>query len=115
MESPSALAAGRSYSSRMRAPEEEAAYRHDSIILTDDTLRGALLSAFVVSRRDTFPIQVGAFRNESNALKISKGMKNLSNMKVRIVEEKGLYKVRITRIPEVIQWETWDEPIARTL
>ncbi len=110
--SPSAFAAARSYSSRMMAPEEEAAYRHDSIILRDDTLRGALLSAFVISRRDTFPIQVGAFRNESNALKISKGMRNLSNMKVRIVAEKGLYKVRITHIPEVIQWETRDEPIA---
>jgi hypothetical protein len=106
-------AGGRSYSSAVHGPEEEAAYRLDSILLRDDTLRGALLTAYVVAPRDTFPIQVGAFRSESNALRISTGMKNLSNIKVRIISEKGLYKVRITHIPEALKADPEENAIHR--
>jgi hypothetical protein len=73
----------------------------DTLINIEDYLRGIFKDIFVVSPRDTFPIQVGAFRSKSNAEKISNGMLNLSDMKVRIVMEEGLYKVRISRLPQV--------------
>ena len=107
---PSGHGAGRPYSARFFSPEEEASYKRDSAVLRDDSLREAILTAFVAAPRDTFPIQVGAYRNVTNAMKISTGMKNLSNMKVRIVEEAGLYKVRITHVPDAAQDETSIRP-----
>ncbi len=73
----------------------------DTLINIEDYLREVFEDIFVVSPKDTFPIQVGAFKNKSNAEKISKGMLNLSDIKVRIVMEEGLYKVRISRLPMV--------------
>jgi hypothetical protein len=73
----------------------------DTLINIEDYLREVFEDIFVVSPKDTFPIQVGAFKNKSNAEKISQGMLNLSDIKVRIVMEEGLYKVRISRLPMV--------------
>jgi hypothetical protein len=73
----------------------------DTLINIEDYLRDIFKDIYVVSPLDTFPIQVGAFRYKSNAEKISKGMHNLSDIKVRIVMEEGLYKVRISKLPKV--------------
>jgi hypothetical protein len=67
--------------------------------IKDDPIRAALNNAFVVAPKDTFPLQVGAFRSRSNAERISRGMQSLSGLKVKIYVENGLYKVRITRMP----------------
>lgn len=68
-----------------------------------DSLNAALLKSFVVSPKDTFPIQIGAFKHKSNADKISDGMRNLTDIKVRVIVEEGLYKVRITRLPKGVK------------
>jgi hypothetical protein len=80
------------------------AFSHvDSIIGDEDSLKETLENAFVVAPKDNFPIQIGAFKNRSNAEKILNAMKNLSTIKVIIIAEAGLYKVRIARMPEVDQ------------
>lgn len=79
--------------------------RKDTIFIQDDTVKAALQNAFLVSPKDTFPLQVGAFKNKSNAEKISMGIKNLSGIKVRIIIEDGLYKVRVTRFPRIAEAE----------
>ncbi len=78
---------------------------HESHINTADDLKETLEEAFIVSPRDTFPIQVGAFKNKSNADKISKGIKNIPDVEVRIIVEEGLYKVRISRLPESVKFD----------
>jgi hypothetical protein len=71
--------------------------------ILEDSLNAALLNSFVVAPKDTFPIQVGAFRHKSNADKISEGMRSLTDIKVRVIVEEGLYKVRITRLPKGVK------------
>ena len=82
--------------------------KSDSLINREDSHKGTLDNAFVVAPRDTYPIQIGAFKNRDNAEKISEGMKNLSDIKVRIVMEGGLYKVRVSRLPQIAESETHD-------
>ena len=72
----------------------------DSPVNSADNLKETLEDAFVIAPRDTFPIQIGAFKNKSNADKLAAGIKTRSNVKVRIVIEEGLYKVRIARLPD---------------
>jgi len=55
--------------------------------IKDDTIRAALNNAFVVAPKDTFPLQVGAFRFKSNADRILRGMQSLSGLKVKIYVE----------------------------
>jgi len=81
------------------AIDEEPANSKSMHTKQDDSIHAVLVNAFVVAPRDTFPIQVGAFKNRNNAEKISDGIKNLADIKVRIIVEEGLYKVRITRMP----------------
>jgi hypothetical protein len=84
--------------------EEQAAgeaYVKNSFEIQEDSLYAVLLNSFVVAPKDTFPIQVGAFKHKSNADKVSRDIKHLSDIKVKIIVEEGLYKVRITRIPKV--------------
>ena len=71
----------------------------DTLIIHYDSVRAALLSAVIVAPRDSFPIQVGAYRNRDNADKTLIGVKQLTDVNVRIVTENGLYKVRIDRFP----------------
>ncbi|MBK8884698.1 MAG: HEAT repeat domain-containing protein [Bacteroidales bacterium] len=80
--------------------DKEQISKKDSLLL-QDSIKAALESAYIVAPRDTFPIQVGAYKNKSNAEKISEGMKKLSDIKVTIIVEEGLYKVRITRMPRI--------------
>jgi HEAT repeat protein len=80
--------------------DARAVSKKDSLWL-QDSIKAALHNAYIVAPKDTFPIQVGAFKNRSNAEKISHGMKNLYDIRVRIVTEEGLYKVRIERMPRV--------------
>lgn len=65
----------------------------------NDSIKRVLNNAFVVSSKDTFPLQVGAFKYKSNADRMSLRMKNLSDVKVKIYIESGFYKVRINRLP----------------
>ena len=62
-------------------------------------LREVFSDAFIVSAKDSFPIQVGAFRKRSNAEKIFHYLKNQPDIKVRIFTVDGLFKVRITGFP----------------
>jgi hypothetical protein len=71
--------------------------------IEEDSLKTALLKSFVVAPEDTFPIQVGAYKYKSNADKISDGIRNLTDIKVRVIVEQGLYKVRITRLPKGVK------------
>jgi hypothetical protein len=84
----------------------EAVDIRDSLIIQENSLNAILLSAFVVAPKDTFPIQVGAFKNKSNADKVSKRIKNLSDINVIIIVEEGLYKVRISRLPDAVKRKT---------
>ena len=77
-----------------------AVYAKDSHVIMEESFNDALENAFIVAPKDTFPIQVGAFKNKSNADKIYRGIKDLTDIEVRIVVEEGLYKVRIGRFPE---------------
>ncbi len=74
-------------------------------VIMEDKLNDALENAFIVAPKDTFPIQVGAFKNKSNADKIYKGIKDLTDIEVRIIVEEGLYKVRIARFPEGTKYD----------
>ena len=89
-----------SYSFNPDASDAEPANIKSMHTKQEDTIHAALVNAFVVAPRDTFPIQVGAFKNRNNAEKISDGIKNLADIQVRIIVEEGLYKVRITRMPK---------------
>jgi hypothetical protein len=101
------MPAGVNYcSSNVEAQLAKVVSNTDSLVHIEDYLREMFPDIFVVSSRDTFPIQVGAFKNKANAEKIAKGMVNLSNIKVRIVLEDELYKVRISRIPGVARIDT---------
>ena len=86
----------------------KAVSEQDSLINSIDSLKATLDDAFVASPKDTFPIQVGAFKNLANAEKISDGMKNIANVKVIIVNEEGLFKVRVSRLPQIAGFETYD-------
>jgi hypothetical protein len=77
-----------------------AVYAKDSHLILEDKLNDALENAFIVAPKDTFPIQVGAYRNKSNADNIYREIKDLTDIEVRIILEEGLYKVRIGRFPE---------------
>jgi hypothetical protein len=79
---------------------EPVVVRQDSAYIKDDSIRSILNEAFVIAPRDTFPVQVGAFKSRSNADKISQGIKNLTSIRVKVVVEDGLYKVRLTSMPE---------------
>ncbi len=72
----------------------------DTHALLEERLNDVLENAFIVAPKDTFPIQVGAYKNKSNADNIYRGIKDLTDIEVRIVVEEGLYKVRIVRFPE---------------
>jgi hypothetical protein len=71
--------------------------------IQDDNIRTALNNAWVAAPKDTFPLQVGAFRYKSNAEKISRGMQKISGLRVKIYVENGLYKVRITQLPSSVR------------
>jgi hypothetical protein len=86
----------------------KAVNEQDSLISSIDSLKATIDDAFVASPKDTFPIQVGAFKNLANAEKISDGMKNIANVKVIIVNEEGLFKVRVSRLPQIAGFETYD-------
>jgi hypothetical protein len=103
--SPDAIAGNNSCSFCSERHVTEAVYEKDSLVIMEDSLNDALTNAFIVAPKDTFPIQVGAYRNKSNAYKISKGIKDLTDIEVRIVVEKGLYKVRIARLPEETKFD----------
>jgi hypothetical protein len=62
-------------------------------------IRTALKSAFIAAPKDSFPLQVGAFRYKSNAEWIYHAMQSFSGLKVKIIVENSLYKVRITQMP----------------
>jgi hypothetical protein len=72
-------------------------------------IRTALKSAFIAAPKDSFPLQVGAFRYKSNAEWIYHAMQSFSGLKVKIIVENGLYKVRITGMPSPDKSE---EPVA---
>jgi HEAT repeat protein len=79
-----------------------------SVECQDDSLKALLLKGFIVSPGDSFPIQVGAFKNKSYAVIFSDRIKNLANIKVRITTEGGFNKVRITRFPEIVKSKAVD-------
>ena len=72
-----------------------AANDKDSLLLRDESLCEALSHAYVAAPKDTFPIQVGAFKIKSNAERFSARIENLSDIKVKIIIKGGFYKVRV--------------------
>lgn len=84
----------------------ESGYNEDTPPDYGYNLDDALSSSFVVAPKDTFPVQIGAFRIKSNAEKISERVKKHPDIKVKIRFEEGLYKVRINKIPETVKSET---------
>jgi hypothetical protein len=75
-------------------------YQADPI--QEDSIKTVLSHAFVVAPKDSFPIQVGAYKNKANAEVALRKIRHLRDIKIRIVAEEGLYKVRISRIPEAV-------------
>ena len=100
--SPDALTGNNSLSFNSENHATGAVYAKDSHVLLEERLNDVFENAFIVAPNDTFPIQVGAYKNKSNADKIYRGIKDLTDIEVRIVVEDGLYKVRIGRFPEGI-------------
>ncbi len=83
--------------------------KRDTVIVQDYTIRIALVKGIVVAPRDTFPIQVGAFRFKSNADRISNGIKAIPHIRVRIIVEDNLYKVRISGYPDA-EYDPGEDP-----
>ncbi len=80
-----------------------------TVIVQDYNIRKTLLKGIVVAPRDTFPIQVGAFRVKSNADRISDGIKAIPHIRVRIIVEDDLYKVRISGYPDA-EYDPAEDP-----
>jgi len=65
----------------------------------NDTVNKDLKGAFPVPAEDEYKIQVGAFRDKSNAESLYERMRKFINLDVKMVVEDGLYKVRISGYP----------------
>ncbi len=100
---PDAIAGNNSWSFNSESHVTGAVYAKESNLIMEEKLNDALENAVIVAPKDSFPIQVGAYRNKSNADNIYRGIKDLTDIEVRIIVEEGLYKVRIGRFPEGTQ------------
>ena len=100
---PDAIAGNNSWSFNSESHVTGAVYAKESHLIMEEKLNEALENAVIVAPKDSFPIQVGAYRNKANADNIYRGIKDLTDIEVRIIVEEGLYKVRIGRFPEGTQ------------
>ena len=98
--SPDAMTGNNSLSFNSESHAIGTVYAKDSHVIMDENLNYVLENAVIVAPKDSFPIQVGAYKNKSNADKIFRGIKDLTDIEVRIIVEEGLYKVRIGRFPD---------------
>ena len=71
-----------------------------SIGIPEHKLYEILLNGFIVSRKDSFPIQAAAFRIKSNADRFINAIKKIPGIDVKIVSEENFYKVRISKYPD---------------
>ena len=101
------------YSLNLKKSEIKESDKEDSVVCLDEKLKAILLKGFIKAPRDSFPIQVAAFKNKSNAERFFMSIKNLSGIKVKMIVEDDFYKVRISRFPEVAKSETNDTAIFR--
>jgi hypothetical protein len=74
--------------------------QQDTVKVKNDTAKAILNSGYIAAPKDTFSYQVGAYKKKENAEKISEDLKGATKIRVRIVVEDGLYKVRVARTPE---------------
>jgi len=74
--------------------------QQDTVKVKSDTAKAILNKGYIAAPKDTFSYQVGAYKKKENAEKISEDLKGTSKIRVRIVVEDGLYKVRVARTPE---------------
>jgi hypothetical protein len=86
------------YSERPSMPEIA---RNNAYAFQTDSLKNARSKAFVISSADSFPVQLGAFKNRSNAEKYLRTVIHLSEIKGTIIFKDGLYKIRATGIPNL--------------
>jgi hypothetical protein len=64
-----------------------------------DTVKKALINGFSVPTKDEYKIQVGAFKDRSNAESLYERIRKFVNIDVIIVVDNGLYKVRVSGYP----------------
>jgi hypothetical protein len=72
----------------------------DTVQIKKDTTGAVLKGGFIAAPRDSFSYQVGAFKNKNNATRVLEGFHSVPRIRVKIVVEDGLYKVRVAQTPE---------------
>jgi HEAT repeat protein len=64
-------------------------------------IMGSYVKGFITSQEDEYPVQLGAFRSKMNAEAFLKEVRARIDKNAIMVTEDGLYKIRISRTPEL--------------
>ncbi len=74
--------------------------QQDTLRIKNDSSGAVLNGGYVAAPQDSFSYQIGAYKHRSNADRVKNRLKGNSKIKVKIVVEDGLYKVRVANTPE---------------